>query len=127
MDTTTSPPIGSSVEFTGVWTLGNQPEIPTHQSRSFIVTTESSSGKRYSFQLSYLNRYRMELEDDFDVPPSYVDPVPAAEGEYYFTGWFEDACESCETSFFYSDWEKIIAFTEVPLLPVNTEVSQGND
>jgi hypothetical protein len=119
MDTTTPPPIGSSVGFTGAWTLGNQPEIPEHQARLFIVTTESAAGKRHSFQLSYLNRFLMELNDDLEEPPSYVDPVPASEGEYYFTGWFEDACESCETSYFYSDWEKIIAFTEVPILPVN--------
>lgn len=107
--------------FTGTWTFGNKPSIPEGQARDFIVVTETQSGKRHSFQLCYMNRHVMPLSDDAHEPPKCCEPVTDSDEDYYWTGWFYESCEMCEVMWQYTDDGKIIAFTDLPTLPVNTK------
>lgn len=62
--------------------------------------------------LEYRNRFIGQCSDDCD-PPKGADIVPDSEDEYYWTGWFEAACDQCDT-FWAFDAENVIAWMPLP-------------
>ena len=67
------------------WSNG-LPPVAKGRAQSFIVTIESSSGRRHVTCCNYLNEYWMEWADDADPDESEIDD----EGGKKWTGWMYD-------------------------------------
>lgn len=46
--------------------------------------------------------------------PKGCEPVPNSDEDYYWTGWFEESCDQCETQWSYSG--EIVAWLALPRL-----------
>lgn len=62
--------------------------------------------------LEYRNRFIGSCAGDSE-PPEGTEPVEGGEDEYYWTGWFEAACDQCDT-FWAFDAENVIAWMPLP-------------
>jgi len=93
------------------WQVGN-PDVAEGKRERFWCAAQTASGKTSCKVLEYLNCYAMPASDDCD-PPSDAEPVPGEEDEYYWTGWHQESCDICETSWEYSG--KVIAWMRVPV------------
>jgi hypothetical protein len=97
------------------WHTGT-PDIPPGTQTRFWVATRNDDGKVFERLLVYGNQYRMPLGDDQDEPPSIAMPIENDE-EYLWTGWWQESCESCETSWCFSG--EIVAWMNLPSYPMN--------
>lgn len=72
------------------------PDVPEGGQRAFLV---SSGGA--IFVLLYSNRFVSPASDEAE-PDDETETFPDS-GEYYWTGWFEEACSQCDT---FWRWDK---------------------
>lgn len=94
------------------WTAGNKPEIPEGKAVMFLVASQCSNGRIHVGVMEYLNRHRMPCSDGCE-PSENAEPVGDDEDEYYWTGWFQQSCSHCDTSW-SSSGEGIIAYAPMP-------------
>ena len=79
---------------------------------SFWCETEDERGKRTNRLLVFMNEYEMELSDECDNAPEEHVRYDEKTGEWFWTGWFEPACEHCET--YWTFHEKVLRWKELP-------------
>lgn len=54
-------------------------------------------GNIYHATLEWCNHYHFQASDDYDqIPEGAIDD---GDGGFYYTGWMNPACESCETQY----------------------------
>ena len=79
----------------GAWHDG-VPEVPEGVQRAFLCSTNG-----VVLRLLYSNRFVGPASDETD--PESEDEVAPDSGEYYWTGWFEESCDQCDT---FWRWDK---------------------
>jgi len=93
------------------WQVGN-PDVAEGKRESFWCAVQTDPGKTRCIVLEYLNRYAMPASDYYD-PPSDAEPVPGEEDEYYWTGWQQESCDTCNTIWDYDG--KVVAWMRLPV------------
>jgi hypothetical protein len=96
------------------WQLGAPPIEAGQRRRYWCAVRSSPNGKITHRALDYLNRHAMPVSDQCE-PSTNAEPVPDSDGEYFWTGWFEEACDQCETSWAYNG--EVVAWMALPRLP----------
>lgn len=96
------------------WIEGNKPTIPDGAMGRFIVARKRKDGKIFTFPLTYCNRHRMPLADECWEAPDCAEEISDTDDEYFWTGWFSESCEHCDTFWSYQNSEDIIAFMPFP-------------
>lgn len=74
------------------------PDVPEGEQRAFLA---SVNGGKAVIQLLYSNRFVGPASDEAD-PDDEQETSPDS-GEYFWTGWFEEACDQCDT---FWRWDK---------------------
>lgn len=93
-----------------IWHTGT-PTVAEGACEQFWCAIETPTGKVHHRALEYLNRHVMPVGDGLE-PSKNAEPVPNSDGEYYWTGWHERACDQCETQWAYSG--KVVAWMRLP-------------
>jgi hypothetical protein len=112
------------------WKTGT-PEVPQGGREVFWCATRNRGGKVFYRHLAYLNGYVMQLSDSQDDPgddaadpldglgdflggePLLLDAVPVGDdGDYAWTGWYEESCDQCETQWRFMD--EIVQWMRLP-------------
>jgi hypothetical protein len=103
----------AQLERSNTWITGNTPDIPEGTRGRFIVSIRRDNGNLYSCEMDYLNRFAMPCADGSE-PSDNAELVEEGEEEYYWTGWHQNSCEHCDTSWSYDSPERIVAYLPMP-------------
>lgn len=96
------------------WNTGKPDVKEGGQNRFWCAVKPLGSEKLHHRVLLYCNRYAMPLSDQMLEAPKGCEPVPNSDEDYYWTGWFEESCDQCETQWTYSG--EIVAWLALPRL-----------
>ena len=109
-----APPPESGVEGkdTGLFQSG-KPSVPSGGRQVLWCATRNSEGKIFHRHLAYLNAYIMPLSDSQDDPGEDAVPI-GDDGDYAWSGWFEESCDQCETQWRFTD--EVVAWMRLPRL-----------
>ena len=70
-----------------------------------------SSDKIYHRTLTFCNGYVMPMSDCSAGSPKNAVPV-GDDGDYAWTGWYEESCEQCETQWTFEG--EVVAWMRLP-------------
>lgn len=89
------------------------PDVPVGGQRRLWCAYKGVNGKIYHAVLSYYNAFVSPLTDLLDdlVPSDNAVPV-GDDGEYAWTGWFQESCDHCDTYWGFD--RPVIAWMELP-------------
>lgn len=95
-----------------LWQTGT-PDVPDGQRETFWCAIKGHTGKVAHRTLYYLNRHEMPCSDQCE-PSKDAEPVPNSDGDYYWTGWFQESCDHCDTQWAYGG--EVVAWCRLPRL-----------
>jgi hypothetical protein len=98
-------------EQNAAWKTGI-PDVSEGRQEIFWCALKNDNGKIHYRPLNYCHRYIMPLSDSCDDAPEGCEPVSEGDDDYYWTGWYEQSCEQCETQWTVS--AQIIAWMRLP-------------
>lgn len=96
------PPLKWSIE---------KPTVAKGKMQRFWCATKNIRGGVSHCLLCYGNAYLMPLSDSCDNPSDNAVPV-GDEGDYEWTGWWEESCEQCDTYWEFNG--EVITWMELP-------------
>jgi hypothetical protein len=98
-----------------MWRTGTPDVTEGKRERFWCATRNDTHGKVYHRSLEFLNRYVMPCTDQCE-PSADAEPVPNSDGDFYWSGWHEEACENCDTQWAFSG--EVVAWMRLPRFPV---------
>ncbi len=96
------------------------PTVPEGGREVFWCATITPNGNLFHRHLAYLNGYIMPLSDSQDDPGDDAVAV-GDDGDYAWSGWYEESCDQCETQWKFTD--EIKAWMKMPKYDAHTEKS----
>ena len=99
------------------WETGT-PVVKEGGRQAFWCAVKNHRGGISHVAIEYLNRHVMPCSDSCEPGDSAV-PVPGSDDEYFWTGWFEQSCEHCETQWNYTG--EVVAWIRLPRFQANND------
>jgi hypothetical protein len=92
------------------WNTGTPQHVPVSHKETLWCAIRWSDGVICHRPLVWVNHGHFDLSDSCDEVPE--DAVDDGDGGYYYTGWMEPCCDSCETSYPYHS--NVVAWMILP-------------
>lgn len=97
------------------------PDVKRGAKEVFWCVIRSQSGRLYHRPLTYCNAHVMPCSDQCEPSDNAV-PV-GDDGDYEWTGWFEQSCEYCDTQWAFTF--EVVAWMRLPRFNANTKLSNA--
>lgn len=94
------------------WKTGIPP-VKERTQETFWCVTRTSTGTLGTALLCYGNKFIMPLSDTCDGPPANAVPI-GDDGDYEWTGWWEESCDQCDT--YWAHLDTVVAWIPLPKL-----------
>ena len=109
----TAPASGEPGNAELIWQTGIPPVAEGAQRRFIVAIRGSGSGKIHRSMLLYSNQFIGPCSDGNE--PAEGQEEANDDGDYYWTGWFEESCDQCDTFWKFSG--DVVAWMPLPAYP----------